>query len=48
LKKCDVLKNKKYDEIRKLIEDEWGCGLCHNDPRGMYAGEGDYIRCMGC
>jgi hypothetical protein len=37
LKNCDVLKkNKKYDTMRKLIEKLWGCGLCHDDSRGMY------------
>jgi len=48
LKKCDTLKNKKYNEIRELIERRWGCKICHDDSRGMYGGEGEYIPCPQC
>jgi uncharacterized protein (DUF3820 family) len=49
LRQCDALKNSKYKELRELMQKRVPvCGLCHNDIRGMYACEGDYMKCPGC
>ena len=37
-----------HNEAWSKIAEVWGCGLCNNHPEGMYAGEGDYMKCVGC
>jgi len=48
LRDCDFF-TKIDPKLRDIIKNSTQiCGVCNNDERGMYAGEGDYIRCPAC